>query len=879
VPGRYLQYGADLASTDPAVTPELLDVAVACAVTPDMTAPVITAVTATPASNGQSATIAWTTDEGAGSVVDYGTTAALGTSANDATLVTAHSMLITGLSPGVTYHYRVRSADVWSNEATEPAPPAVPLTFTTPLQPCFVDNTAGEFGAGTLDSVQVTSTIGDGEVTLSPALLEEFAGTGLPADWASGPWTGGTATVSGGVLTVDGAHAQTSATFARGRVLEYVATYANVNFQNVGFAADGEFNSPWVVIGRGSGNPAGVYARAHTGASVLLSSTAVGAAHRYGIEWKADGTFAFSIDGVVIPTPGFTVTVTSNMVVMTSDYENGGAALTVDWVRMTPYAVDGAFTSRVYDAGTPSSWGAMSWTADVPGGTTLAMSVRKGDTPVPDGTWSAWTPVATSGDLVGGVARYVQYAATMSSSVDGTLSPVLRDVGITCGACNAGAPAVIADLGAVATGNAGGGRTHVKLTWSGVDAGHAVAVYRKAFGDYPLYRNTHGAVPTVPATPQDAVAAGWTLSAVTTSTGLDTLPTRDQWFHVAFVTNACGVTSGPSNLPAGTLDYLLGDVSDGSAVCTSGGAGDAQVSTPDLSALGGNYGQTFPPEDARACLDVGPTVDYGLRSRPAPDGRLNFEDLVLYALNFGVPLPSATAALAPAAGPGASGGADELSLVASSSVRAGERFDIVMSFHGTGAVRALSARLAWNAGAVEFLGVVPGAMLAAAGGVALAPEPGTVDVAVLGARTTGLTGEGVLAVVSFRALRDGDPGIRLGSAIARDAANRPVALGEPTGGGTPVVHTTRLGPVFPNPFRGALNVSFSLARDTRTSVVVYDLAGRAVRHLENGVRVAGSHVITWDGRLDAGSQAPAGVYVIRFQAGDVQQTRRVQLIP
>jgi flagellar hook assembly protein FlgD len=87
-----------------------------------------------------------------------------------------------------------------------------------------------------------------------------------------------------------------------------------------------------------------------------------------------------------------------------------------------------------------------------------------------------------------------------------------------------------------------------------------------------------------------------------------------------------------------------------------------------------------------------------------------------------------------------------------------------------------------------------------------------------------------------------------------------------------------LGPVFPNPFRGSLNVSFSLARPVRATVVVYDLAGRAVRHLDDGMREAGTHVLTWDGRLDAGSQAPAGLYLVRFQAGEVRQTRRVQLI-
>jgi hypothetical protein len=518
----------------------------------------------------------------------------------------------------------------------------------------------------------------------------------------------------------------------------------------------------------------------------------------------------------------------------------------------------------------------MTWNADVPSGTSLTMQVRKGNTPVPDGSWTAFAAIAASGGTVGGTGRYIQYLATMTANAAGDQTPSLRDVGVTCGACGAGAPAVIANLAAAATGNAGGGRANVKLTWSGVNGGDAVAVYRKGYGDYPLYRADHGSAPAAPATPAAALSAGWALSPVAASSGLDAPPARDQWYYVAYVTNTCGSTSGPSNVPAGTLDYLLGDVADGTAVCTTGGAGDAVVSTPDMSALGSFYGQTFTPGDARSCLDVGPTVDFGLRSRPQPDGHLDFEDLVLYALNFGVPLPAMTTGAPIAAAKAA--GVDALALRAPATVRSGERFEVAVTLAGSGAVHAVSAQLAWDHGVAEVEGLAPGALLTSAGGVAFAPRPGTVDAAVLGTGVLGLAGRGDIAVVTFRALRDGDPAVRLASVRARDGANRPVTLGGPGPDAPAAPRTTLLGPVFPNPFRGSLNVSFSLARSARTTVVVYDLAGRAVRHLDDGMREAGTHVLTWDGRLDAGSQAPAGLYLVRFQAGEVRQTRRVQLI-
>ena len=57
----------------------------------------------------------------------------------------------------------------------------------------------------------------DGEVALKPAAGSEFYGTSLPPDWTSNTWdTGGSATVLGGWLSVDGAMADASATYAPG---------------------------------------------------------------------------------------------------------------------------------------------------------------------------------------------------------------------------------------------------------------------------------------------------------------------------------------------------------------------------------------------------------------------------------------------------------------------------------------------------------------------------------------------------------------------------------------------------------------------------------------------------------------------------------------
>jgi hypothetical protein len=82
-------------------------------------APVISAV-ASSGITAASATITWTTDQAATSQVSYGTTTAYGTlSTLNTTLVTSHSVVLTGLTQGTTYNYAVISPF----PVTSPSPP------------------------------------------------------------------------------------------------------------------------------------------------------------------------------------------------------------------------------------------------------------------------------------------------------------------------------------------------------------------------------------------------------------------------------------------------------------------------------------------------------------------------------------------------------------------------------------------------------------------------------------------------------------------------------------------------------------------------------------------------------------------------------------
>lgn len=72
-------------------------------------APVISSIASSPAPT--TATITWTTDENATSQVVFGTTTAYGTASSSASLVTSHSINLTGLATSTTYHFAVVSTN------------------------------------------------------------------------------------------------------------------------------------------------------------------------------------------------------------------------------------------------------------------------------------------------------------------------------------------------------------------------------------------------------------------------------------------------------------------------------------------------------------------------------------------------------------------------------------------------------------------------------------------------------------------------------------------------------------------------------------------------------------------------------------------------
>ena len=286
------------------------------------------------------------------------------------------------------------------------------------------DCSAADFSAGSADAGAYVARTPNGEVVLRPKLAAEFTGDELPDGWSVTPWhEGGTGTLGGGFLALDGARVGCDPVLLSPRSLEISAAFAARPDQHAGFGTD-FVDVPWVMFSTKWGRR--LYGRTHllNVEDKRLPGHWFDGFHRFRIDWNVLDIL-FSIDGerlaqLLVPVPGY-------MRALAGNKRLGNEPLRIEWMRLSPYAPAGSFTSRVLDAGTAAQWHDLTWEADVPPCASLELHVRTGEVGRPDATWSPWTPVSCSPGLVGTTGRYLQYRAALATA-DPAWTPVLRQV-------------------------------------------------------------------------------------------------------------------------------------------------------------------------------------------------------------------------------------------------------------------------------------------------------------------------------------------------------------------------------------------------------------------------------------------------------------------
>ncbi len=87
-----------------------------------------------------------------------------------------------------------------------------------------------------------------------------------------------------------------------------------------------------------------------------------------------------------------------------------------------------------------------------------------------------------------------------------------------------------------------------------------------------------------------------------------------------------------------------------------------------------------------------------------------------------------------------------------------------------------------------------------------------------------------------------------------------------------------LGQPYPNPFNAAVHIPFRLPVETHIRLTIYDVTGRQVWQPAPANYQAGNYNFSWLGEDQNGRTVASGVYFLRIQAGDLNQTRKIVLL-
>ena len=84
--------------------------------------------------------------------------------------------------------------------------------------------------------------------------------------------------------------------------------------------------------------------------------------------------------------------------------------------------------------------------------------------------------------------------------------------------------------------------------------------------------------------------------------------------------------------------------------------------------------------------------------------------------------------------------------------------------------------------------------------------------------------------------------------------------------------------VYPNPFNPQVTIQYNSSQFGTVQIQVYDLQGRLVKNLFNGLQEQGLHSISWDATSDQGQIVTSGTYLLKISDGSSVAFKQLTLL-
>ena len=88
----------------------------------------------------------------------------------------------------------------------------------------------------------------------------------------------------------------------------------------------------------------------------------------------------------------------------------------------------------------------------------------------------------------------------------------------------------------------------------------------------------------------------------------------------------------------------------------------------------------------------------------------------------------------------------------------------------------------------------------------------------------------------------------------------------------------KLHQAYPNPFNPTTTLKYEMGSAGPVSINVFDVSGRKIRSLYNGIQIPGQHEVRWDAKDDRGRSMSSGVYLFNVNVGGKTQTAKTLLL-
>jgi len=350
---------------------------------------------------------------------------------------------------------------------------------------------------------------------------------------------------------------------------------------------------------------------------------------------------------------------------------------------------------------------------------------------------------------------------------------------------------------------------------------------------------------------------------------------RNAYFYSIFAYDRAG---NYSKLAVGdtsrVTNYWLGDVDS-----------DGRVYFNDLSIFAGTYDTEEGEVGYLPVFDIGPTYSQSAEDIPLTDNKIDFEDLVIFAMNYMV-----VGNLRTVSGSSGKAVSGDLGLSLTKSTDnwiLGNEFDVKVSLvNNPDTVKSIHFILPYDSLQLKVVDVKRSYQLidSAQSVFFYGKDVGyevDVSLAILGANTS-IVGSGEIAIITFEILEQEEPVLAFSLVDLRDNRGFPLEIEEEE---DPEHHTTPevpkdygLNQNYPNPFNASTQINYQLTQPGEVSLKIYNIKGELVCDLVDGYYPAGYHRVVWDGKNREGIMVSSGIYFYKIVSEDFAETKKMMLI-